>query len=496
MKTRLLPLLLLFFSGFAFESLRGDQVFNPPRYLYLITSRSTTEGATQERTYVLWPDRPPANGVLEKGDGDGSTRSYRVQFLAGPLYSLSQACAQTQLPPDALRAIGCAIQAPPVPQTNTTVEPTEAPSKRHRITWEQFFKNMLKLIGGGAIIIMVLSWLSSLFNPPKPEAAVMIVGADSGAVTNAPPLDPTGNVTRTFLPKWPEQAESELQILIDENLRAAGSTAWQFMDETDVLKVGTGMAEVLNILDDLEAKAAAGKLTNAQAQAGILSAFKHLGLDFLRAANLVMMLKALANLGAGGIRALRNKLVSETKVAGNAVAAGVAAEAEITEAIVQRGGFDLNNMEKLAEKTGGKLPIRGGKGKFPIVDVIDEGMFTSIATSEQKSLSYLRGKWKVLFEANGSQHTQNQARTFLSKVVGQEITELSFQAKARLVVPRARLAEMQAFIRERVREVYMSGKSGSAFADHLVNTLRAQKHTEEAILQAVTDLFLKRVVGR
>src|SRR2546423_2627156 len=277
------------------QAAQADQTFNPPRYLYLITSRSTTEGGTNERTYVLWPDLPPANGVLVKGDGDGSTRNYRVQFVGGPFYILSQVCAQTQLPADALRAVGCSVDRPQVrPSAPSSVDRQSGNGQRQKITWGEFFKRMLKLLGWGAIFIVGAAVLNAIFGSKQAGPAVIMAGTGSGSDTSGAGAEPTANVTRTFDPNWPVPAETELQILIDENLRAAGRTGLEFLEETDVRKVGRGMAEALNILDELEARAQAGKLTNAEARAGIFDAFKHLGLDFLRAVNLVMMLKALA----------------------------------------------------------------------------------------------------------------------------------------------------------------------------------------------------------
>jgi hypothetical protein len=469
------------------------------------------EGATQEQTYVLWPDAPPVNGVLVKGDGDGSTRNYRVQTLSGPLYTLSQACAQTQVPRDALRSIGCVVQESEVqrpPSTSVDQQPVQPSRQRQKVTLAEFFKRMLKLIGGGAIIIAILAFLGAIFGPAKPEPAkppqpakppepgLMIMAPEIGGTGPPSSLEPSGNVTPTFMTKWPEQAESELQILIDENLRAAGHTALEFMDETDMRKVGSGMAEVLNILDELEARAARGELTNAQAQAGILGAFKHLGLDFLRAANLVAFLKTLASLGASGISALRKKLAQKTAVARTAIEAGLATEAEIVDEIVKRGGTDLNNIKQLEADLGCKLKVRGGKGKFPIVDAIDDGFFSSIATSEQEGLSYLEGKYKILFEGEGYPTTHANARELLATITGKRVTELSFQKGARLIVSRAKLPEMQAFIRDRVKQFYMNGGSGSALADSLVKSFRAKGLKGDALVKAVTDQFLKRVVGR
>jgi hypothetical protein len=495
MKRRLLPGCVILLAIVA--ATQADQSFNPPRYLYLITSRSRVEGPTNERTYVLWPDQPPANGVLVKGDGDGSTRNYQVQFFGGPFYTLSQVCAQRQLPADALRAVGCTVDSP---QTQfspaASGDRASAKGQRQKITWSEFFKRMLKLLGWGAVAIAAAAILNALFgSKPAAAPAVIMMGTGSGDSSGGV-LEPTANVTPTFDPNWPAPAETELQILIEENLRAAGRTGLQFLDETDVRKVGLGMAEALNILDDLEAKAQAGKLTNAQARAGILDAFKHLGLDVLRAANLVMMLKALANLGASGIRALRAKLVKETVVAGTAIEAGVAAETEITQQILKQGGKNLNNIAALEKEIGTKLNVRGGAGKFPIVDVIDEGTYASIATSQQKSVSYFARKYKILFEGSGSLKTHAEARSLLGKIFRKEVTELSFQANARLIVPQARLTEVHAFVAARVKEFYLDGESGSALANFIVKDLRAKGYTGDALLKGVTSVFLKRVVGR
>jgi len=417
--------------------------------------------------------------------------------MGGPFYTLSQVCAQTQLPADALRAVGCSVDRPQVqPSAPSSVDRQSGNGQRQKITWGEFFKRMLKLLGWGTLFIVGASILNAIFGSKQAGPAVIMAGTGSGSDTSGAGAEPTANVTRTFDPKWTVPAETELQILIEENLRAAGRTGLEFLEETDVRKVGRGMAEALNILDELEARAQAGKLTNAEARAGIFDAFKHLGLDFLRAVNLVMMLKALANLGASGIRALRSKLVTETAAAGTAIEAGLAAEEKITEQILKKGGTNLNNIEALEKQVGSKLNIRGGAGKFPIVDVIDEGAYTSIATSRQKSISYFAGKYKILFEGSGNQQTQAQARALLAKILKKEVTELSFQANARLIVPQARLAEVHAFVASRVKDFYMEGTSGSAFANHMVNTLRAKGLSGDVLLREVTGVFLKRVVGR
>jgi hypothetical protein len=347
-----------------------------------------------------------------------------------------------------------------------------------------------------AVVVAMIAAIRKLRAPAVPvvvqpnKLSIMV-----GTRSSSPPdlLEPTRDVG----PEGPDAAGEELDMLIDDYLRTAGNTAIQYLDETDFRKVGSGMAEALNQLDALEAGAQQGKLSNADAQAGILNAYKQLGLDVVRAANLVALLKALAGLGLAGIRAARRRLIGQTKTA---IQAGLSTEKEVLDEIVKRGGKNLNDLEKVEKelsRKGIKVKIRprGGNGAFPIFDAIDEsGKYVSVATSGQRSLGYLRGKFKIAFEGAGNKSTQDAARKWLSAITGNQVTELSLQANARLIVNGARIEEMQAFVRERIRDFYITGEAQSAFATHLIDFLTKKGFKGEAVVHGVTSEFLKRVV--
>lgn len=76
-----------------------------------------------------------------------------------------------------------------------------------------------------------------------------------------------------------------------------------------------------------------------------------------------------------------------------------------------------------------------------------------------------------------------------------EVTELTFQLNAKLMVPKEHLPEMHAWVRQRVRDFYAQGSSQSEAANYLVRAIGEQGHTGEPAIQALTNYFLSRVVG-
>lgn len=387
------------------DAQQEDRALDRPYFWYVITSRGTTSGDTQEYTYVLWPDVASPDGYITKADGMGGTQWFRVLTLSGPLSWLSEVCTVEAVPGETRASVGCTFAAPgeQTAPAYTEGEQGKLPTRDAN----KGLENLIKLVLWGGAAIFALALIAAGGSTAAPMAApASVIMVDSPPADPASPLDATQNVDPTYLTTWPEQAESELFIFLDEYLRALGDTALGFFDETDMRKVGTGVGEVLNILDRLEADAERGRLTGAQVAAGIVDAFKQVGLDVVRAASLVSALRAMGHLGAAGVRALRNRLVGESKAVASAVKAGVAAEEKLTEEVLKRGGRNLNNHEELGKEIGQQLKVRGGKGKFPVVDVVDEtGAYTSIATSQQATPRYLKAKYKVLFEGAGSQHT-------------------------------------------------------------------------------------------
>jgi len=298
-------------------------------------------------------------------------------------------------------------------------------------------------------------------------------------------LGPTSNVIPDKIETWSDDGVAELEEFVSAYLYALLDTATEYLDETSPLKAGTGLAEIFNILDRLKEEADKGRLSNEQAQQELIQAFKHLGLDTVRFVGIVAILRAAVQLGTRGLSALRNKL----RAIQVATEAGKSFERNTVLKIAKAGGRNLNNWVR--DKGLG----RGGN-KFLVDAWTKSGEFVSVASGTPR---VLQGKFRALFGegevVSNYRKALNDLSVFTREITNskKKLTELAFQMKAKLYVPKAQSRGLQNWIRQTVIE-WGQPPNPKPWPDSPLYRHLMKHHGND--IEQVANAFADMVVGR